>query len=473
MRTLIILGLSLVQVGHLCAQGVGDEIVVISLDASIMSGKTEVDRPPAGAGLIVREINGDWFGLSRGWPGDIRRNDVVAFDQALSVLNRRVSTNPNNDSWKVARAHHLCDLKRWDEAISDYTDAIRLSPRNSAAFVGRGNAWSRKEAYEWAVRDYSDAIRLTPDSVIAHYDRGLAWAARTRYDDAIVDFSSAIRLSPTYSKAYEGRGTAFFNKMELGKAYNDAIQAIRHDPKSPSAFALRGLIRRRRGEYDESLEDFEQAMRLAPKTGGIYVADAASTFGVGGRYKEQKRFLEELLESGSPDLRYDVLTALAACSRSLREFEAALRYMEKAAELKPEDPSTLYALAIMQKNAGRVDLALTSYERARGLTKSPRMRTSLDVVIAGYRIHAGKRESGLHLFELVEADAKRLGMHVNIAWFYAVAEKDKEFFAAFEQALRIHPESALNWAGTEVDIDRYRSDPRFKNLIARYRQDEK
>ena len=79
-----------------------------------------------------------------------------------------------------------------------------------------------------------------------------------------------------------------------------------------------------------------------------------------------------------------LLTQLAFCHRALRDHRGAVRYMELAAVLEPDDAGTLYNLAILQEDDGRLDEALETIQRALEINPSS---WNLQVMQAGYRLH--------------------------------------------------------------------------------------
>ena len=57
---------------------------------------------------------------------------------------------------------------------------------------------------------------------------------------------------------------------------------------------------------------------------------------------------------------------------------------------------------------------------------------------------------------------------VNRAWFYAVADRKQDFYDALETALKVRPRETLIWIDQEVDVDKYREEARFMELVSRY-----
>ena len=125
---------------------------------------------------------------------------------------------------------------------ADYNEAIRLDPKFALAYCCRGNAWSAKREYDKALADYNEAIRLDPGDALAYNNRGAAWADKKDYDKAIADYNEAIRLDPKSALAYTNRGIAWKDKQDYDKAIADYNEAIRLDPKHASAYNGRAWL---------------------------------------------------------------------------------------------------------------------------------------------------------------------------------------------------------------------------------------
>jgi tetratricopeptide (TPR) repeat protein len=160
----------------------------------------------------VGRVNGPWLWLAaekQGVSGWVKREQVVAYDQAIDYFSGEIRANPRSSS-----AHHSRGLVRmekgeYDKAIADYDEAIRLDPTSLAAYVARGNAWYNKKEYDKAIADDNEAIRLDPKDAFAYANRGLAWSAKKEYDRAVADYNEAIRLDPQDAWAYGGRAMAY------------------------------------------------------------------------------------------------------------------------------------------------------------------------------------------------------------------------------------------------------------------------
>ncbi|MGM0375211.1 MAG: tetratricopeptide repeat protein [Bacteroidota bacterium] len=109
-------------------------------------------------------------------------------------------------------------------------------------------------------------------------------------------------------------------------------QAIEGQPENPSFYYARGVLYDQNEEYEKAIEDYKKAIELNDEyfdarfnLGVIYFNQGIEQMGVANEETEHEKFQEEKAKADSL-------------------FEKALPHMEKARELKPEEPSVLESL---------------------------------------------------------------------------------------------------------------------------------
>ncbi|NPV20427.1 hypothetical protein [Bradyrhizobium aeschynomenes] len=218
------------------------------------------------------------------------------------------------------------------------------------------------------------------------------------------------------------------------------------------------LDKSRYGTFKENYFDFQS----------IY--DDAAAAERARDYERERDLLFGAMERIPKTVKPYFLARLAGAYRALHDFSSARAVMQQAVDLAPTAES-LFRLAIMQKNDRQVQRALESLKRAAELSDDdPDTLRQIELVTAGYFIHNGQRDEGLRLFAALEPSLQpRDNFITNIAWFYAVAGRDDDFYAALERSLQINRQATLTWIDQEVDIDKYREDDRFKQVVLQAR----
>ena len=216
------------------------------------------------------------------------------------------------------------------------------------------------------------------------------------------------------------------------------------------------LDRKKYGEFEENYVDIPALLREADEAHALQL------------YQKEVELLESALRRAPDSLRYAVISELVRAHRALRQFDQARLYSARLVELLPDEPITLSNHAIMQKNAGQLDDALRTLSRAASLASGDTL-LNIQLMTAGYLIHAQMRSEGEAVFREIrpQVESSR-GLATNLAWYLAVAGPEDEFYAALERALQQSPGRTRDWMRIEVDLQKYRGQPRFQELESRY-----
>lgn len=192
----------------------------------------------------------------------------------------------------------------------------------------------------------------------------------------------------------------------------------------------------------------------------------------GGDIARQHDLLMRALQRCPKSSLEGVLTELAFCLRSLRDFHGARRYMELAADLAPpgssDQASELYNLAILEKNDHDIDTALATLAHALAINPES---WNVQMLEAGYLVLSGRRAEGLaKRARIAEPHADREFWMCMQTWFLAVCGERERFYVSFAETLAAaNSQSVLIWIEQDTDLDPYRTEPTFQRLLATHR----
>ncbi len=283
------------------AHQVGDTVIVTQ-PTELKVGDEVMQTLPAGQGLQVLKVNGDWLWVSR--------------EAAAGWIHSQFVTPAS-------------------QAIDSYTEQIRLNPRDPQAYAARGRVWEAKGELDIAILDYSQAIGINPRAADALSSRGNVWTRKGEYDKAIADYEEMIDGNLSVADAYNSRATALYLRREYDRALADYNEAIQHDPKLASAWYNRGNTRYQRGEFQQAIADCNEAIRLNPKFSSAYLALAGlyancpdSTF------RNLKKAVENAAKACELAGWNDAprLGLLAAIFDATGDFDEAVKWQSKAVQ---------------------------------------------------------------------------------------------------------------------------------------------
>jgi NADH dehydrogenase/NADH:ubiquinone oxidoreductase subunit G len=297
------------------------------------------------------------------------------------------------------------------------------------------------------------------------------------------DYMKSVALSTTLQKIWSNYYIVLSKKADEAEEKIRQLEAQKQDAaKRLASVEFTQSDKASADQFIGELQDIDRKLyriqeKLDTKQYGSFeqnyfdfqtVLGDAATAQLAGNYTRQRDLLLGAVERVPKTVKPYVLARLAESYRSLHDFSDARQTMQAAVDLTPNADS-LTRLAIMQKNDHRIDLALNSLNKAAQLSQGAD-KAQIELITAGYLIHNGQRDEGLKRFADLEPRLQpRDDFITNIAWFNAVADRKEEFYEAFERSLAIYRQATLLWIDQEVDIDKYRNEDRFKQLVGRAR----
>ena len=256
-------------------------------------------------------------------------------------------------------------LKPWQTAGGDSAPATaaiqRIDPSAEEIYLKARFLWNKKTPETiYRSRDYFlAAIEQDPDYALAYtgladaynFLGGLGLLDREEaYRQAVAAAEEALRLQPSLGEAYASLGEARFrigpDDSEVEPLYRRALEL---NPRYAIAHYWYGMYLATQGRLAESLGELEQAHRLAPLGLRIQV-DLGTIRHLAGDRVEGRRLVDEVLK------------------------------------LDPRSRKAYFALAFMEEDEGRLDLAVDAYRRCVEL--SPEPADHLPELLAAEALHA-------------------------------------------------------------------------------------
>jgi tetratricopeptide (TPR) repeat protein len=276
------------------------------------------------------------------WSTDLQRlairEDEVDSSRTLLPLATKLCGLDGLDAAARARAFALradLHLEASDPAtaLADLDAAEELDPLRARIHVDRARAHLIVDDVQAGIAALTRATELEPED--AALRALLAGVRLFRADDtagAIADFDRVIELAPAGYHA--ARGIAYMKAGEHELALADFDAAIRDQPEFAHAYVLRSQMLLALGREAEALASLDRALALEPVA-------------IGYRNRADVRV-------GSGDVA------------------GALRDLDIAIELDPNDPENYLARARLREGAGQLDAAEADYDAAVRLEPSAR-----------------------------------------------------------------------------------------------------
>ena len=191
--------------------------------------------------------------------------DVRRFDEALALLARVVSAEPESSrAWCLMARAHL-GAERYTEAISAANRAVSLDPADEWPHRLASNALVHLGNFPDALRAADEARRLAPGYWQTHVCVAQAALAGQRPGVAAEAASRARALAPNEPDVHFLSGKVSLARGQLAEAREHQEQALALDPAHSGAMNELGRIRLRRHDTAGAIRHFISAARATPE----------------------------------------------------------------------------------------------------------------------------------------------------------------------------------------------------------------
>lgn len=254
----------------------GSPVMVIRVDAELMSGRDVVGKAALAQILVGREVNGPWLWIpaANGW---IELTDVVPIDKAIEHFTKQIEQEPTSRHYFERGAAHVA-LADYENAVPDFSKAIELDAKNLPAINDRGTTFRRLGKFEQARADFDTLIKGGVRHPAVYTNRGLAWLDVGNVEQAMTDLHAALELDQKYAPAWEASGAMREAMGQFAKAIDNYRVAVELDPAFALAWNNRAWLLAT--HPDGSIRNGGQAVEFATKAcelTGFQKADVLDT----------------------------------------------------------------------------------------------------------------------------------------------------------------------------------------------------
>ena len=147
-------------------------------------------------------------------------------------------------------------------------------------------------------------------------------------------------------------GQRAYTQGELEAAREAADEALDLEPDSAAAHTLKALVADRSGKARLAGDHYRRAVELAPHQGGMH-NNYGTWLCANGRARESLEWFERALADASYRTPAAAMANAGACADKAGQGELAVRYLDAALKLQPDNPVALGAMAGHEFRAGR------------------------------------------------------------------------------------------------------------------------
>ncbi|WP_234733086.1 tetratricopeptide repeat protein [Tellurirhabdus bombi] len=280
--------------------------------------------------------------------------------EASKTIDEAIRLRGNEPVYRLLKGDVLLTQGKHREALSQYRslgnqkDVARLLP------VRIGNSLLGLKKYEEAATIFEKYLQQLDRTHHFWACYGLASAryALKQFPAAVMQFRHATQLEPQSAAAHLGLGHAFCSQHDYKQARQEYETALQLKPNNSYAHLGLGVVSCKQGAYEESLEEFEKAGEAFnpkdPSLADCYLSRGLAQLEMGKNQLAMADFLTAI------NLNKDLPAAYAGVSdvyRKNENFLQAIRYMDKAVSLEPQNDKLL-------TNKGNLYLKVSNMDEA-------------------------------------------------------------------------------------------------------------
>jgi eukaryotic-like serine/threonine-protein kinase len=382
---------------------------------------------------------------------------IVQRGDQLIVSAELIDARTNRNLWGDQYNRKVSDLLTVQQDITSAISAKlheRLSGETKEHVVK--SQTRDPEAYQQYLKGRFYWEKRTPDSLEKSKDY----------------FNQAIEKDPNYALAYVGLADYYNVVSDYGpipasdaapKARAAAEKALAIDDSLAEAHAALAASHWGLFEFAAAEQEFQRALQLNPNFAnahhwyGLFLSWAA-------RHTEALSHVRRAVELDPLNLQYNC--NLGQVLGNARQYDASIEQLKRTLDMDPNFAQAHAQLAREYRSLGKLDLWLNEWKRAATLFHNPE---DLAVAEEVARVYS---QSGLKLAQAREIELKKqLGKRryvdpADIAYAYADFGDKEQVFVWLDKAL-VEKSAALEAIKTVPELDRYRSDPRYSELLKR------
>lgn len=301
----------------------------------------------------------------------------VPAEQAVELLNKAITTRPNDPATHQALIAHYLRAGDSAAALTAARAAVRALPAEMALLERLGAVQLTAGDINQAILTFSNLVRTTPRSAAARLWLADALLSAGQSRDADYQVQLAMQLAPTARATQRAAVAMALRQNDAGKALQQARALQKQFPQDALGFRLEGDIEASRQNWAAAISAFGKALPL-DDTGDTAVR-LHWALGASGKPAEATRFANAWLKEQPRDAAF--LMHLGDMAMLRNDWPAAEERYRQVLELRPDHALALNNLAyllVQLKKPGALPLA------QRAVALAPRRTDMLDTLALAY-----------------------------------------------------------------------------------------
>ncbi|HEV7860884.1 MAG TPA: tetratricopeptide repeat protein [Pyrinomonadaceae bacterium] len=281
----------------------------------------------------------------------------------------------------------------YQKAVAALESAAAYRPDEPAVLVDLAVAYFHAGQYEKAVAPLNKALARDPTSEAAHQMLGKTYFMTGEFERAGQELEEALKLNPKDYDVEYTLGLTYLKRHQFAPARQLYERMSVQLGNRPQLRVLIGRAYRETGFLPEALEEFQKAIALDPKFPRVHYHLAITYLLKDGATRLNDAMAELKTEMAAHPDEYFAIYYLGMLYISDGKWEQAIAYLQKAAEVQPNNPDPYFFLGQAYQGLEKYGPAIEAFRKAIALNPTL-SHNNYQVTNAHYRLAQSLMKSG-------------------------------------------------------------------------------
>ena len=258
----------------------------------------------------------------------------------------------------------------YPEALKAFMNARLFEPNQLDSFRNLAFVYLRMDSLDAVLRVYQELLVIKPDDYETYITMASLVNQRKEYERSTEYLKKAIAVAPDSAKPrIIGELGIIYDTVGKGEEAMQMYQdALKMTPGNKDLMFNLGRLYLMRDDYPNAINQLTEVLKLNPEDFEVNYNVGLSYLKIGERLDKKSRELEDAAMTAKKKPNTARVDSLKQASTA--QFKAAMPFLKKAVDLKPEQGSAWHNLGVGYMRTGDTDKAKDAFAKADALEKS-------------------------------------------------------------------------------------------------------
>jgi tetratricopeptide (TPR) repeat protein len=313
-----------------------------------------------------------YLGEGYGRRGDYQKMNEQ-YETAMKLLsapggaNAKLIDKINNDRnrfWSQSFNKGVDNVKRdsLQGAIESFNGCVVIDPSRGEAYKNIAYVNERMENFEDAIKAYEEVIRITPQDTLIMIHLGRLYMLTKQAEKTIGLMDKVLAIDPMNVDAISQKAMAYDYLEQSDKAFEAYEDALERRPNDPDLRFNLGRLYFMRDDFTNAVIQFEKVLEINPDDleANVNIANSYLSLAQNVLTKYREMTDKELAKVPEKEIKE---------KKNLEKeyYGKSVPYLEKAVQVKPDDPILWNNLGVAYVNAGMEEKGKAAFDKSEAL----------------------------------------------------------------------------------------------------------